>query len=178
MRFFALALCLSPCLARAEAPPIRPLRDVDVTYKVPVPELKDTALMQRYRWSVAAQTQRVDMAGSANWMVLDFTTHRMSLVHDDSHEVVDAPAPPEADPGAGSFARFGNDKVAGRACTVWRTVDTRGAATLACYTQDGVLLRAQSGSKVVMEAVSVDYAAQDPSIFRIPAGYAHQQGGR
>ena len=178
MRVFALALCLSPCFALAEAPPARPLRDVDVTYKVPVPDQKGTTLMQRYRWSVAAQTQRVDLAGSANWMVLDFNTHRMSLVHDDSHEVIDAPAPPEADPGLGSFARAGDDTVAGLACTMWRTVDSRGAATLACYTRDGVLLRAQAGSKVMMEAVSVDYAAQDSSIFRLPAGYAHQQAER
>jgi hypothetical protein len=113
------------------------------------------------------------MQGSDNWMVLDFRSHRMSLVHDGSHEVLDAPAPPEAN-GTG-FARAGDDVVAKVACTLWRTVDTRGAATLACYTSDGVLLRASSGGKVVMEAVSVVYAAQDASLFQPPAGYVHRQ---
>ncbi len=178
MRLLAIALCLSPCLAFAEAPPARPLRDVDVTYKVPVPDQTDTTLMQRYRWSAAAQTQRVDMEGSDNWMVLDFRSHHMSLVHDASHEVVDAPAPLEADQASMSFSRAGDDVVAKLACTVWRTVDTRGAETLACYTPDGVLLRAQSGGKVVMEAVSVVYAAQDAALFLPPTGYAHRQDPR
>jgi hypothetical protein len=157
----------------ADSPPARPLRDVDVTYKVPVPDGTDTTLTQRYRWSAATQTQRVDMQGSDNWMVLDFRSHRMSLVHDALHEVVDAPAPPEAT-GAGS-SRAGDDVVARLACTVWRTVDSRGAETLACYTSDGVLLRATSGGKVVMEAVSVVYTAQDASLFQPPAGYVHRQ---
>jgi len=178
VKLFALAFCLSPCLAMAEAPPARPLHDVDVTYKVPVPDQTDTTLMQRYRWSAAAQAQRVDMQGSDNWMVLNFNSHRMSLVHDGSHEVVDAPAPPEADPSNTSFSRAGGDVVAKLACTVWRTVDTRGAETLACYTLDGVLLRAQSSGKVVMEAVSVVYAAQDMALFKAPAGYAHREDPR
>jgi len=114
------------------------------------------------------------MQGSDNWMVLNFNSHRMSLVHDGSHEVVDAPAPPDADPSSTRFSRAGDDVVAKLACTLWRTVDTRGAETLACYTQDGVLLRAQSGGRVVMEAVSVVYAAQDTALFQPPAGYAHR----
>jgi hypothetical protein len=138
---------------------------VDVTYKVPVPDGTDTTLMQRYRWSAAEQAQRVDMQGSDNWMVLDFKSHRMSLVHDQAHEVLDASAPPEAN-GAAGFARAGDDSVAGLACTVWRTTDSRGNETLACYTPDGVLLRAQSGGKTVMEAVSVVYAAQDAALFQ------------
>jgi hypothetical protein len=156
----------------AEAPPARPLRDVDVTYKVPVPDGTGTTLMQRYRWSAATQTQRVDMQGSDNWMVLDFRSHRMSLVHESLHQVVDAPAPTET-PGTG-FSRAGDDMVAKLPCTEWRTVDTRGTETLACYTPDGVLLRAQSGGKVMMEAVSVVYAAQDTALFQPPAGYVHQ----
>jgi hypothetical protein len=162
----------------AEAPPARPLHDVDVTYKVPVPDQADTTLTQRFRWSAAGQTQRVDMQGSDNWMVLDFRSHRMSLVHDSAHEVVDAPAPPDADQANTSFSRAGDDVVAKIACTVWRTVDMNGAETLACYTPDGVLLRAQLGGKVVMEAVSVVYAAQDAALFQPPAGYAHRQDPR
>ncbi len=180
MRLWCLLCCLIPGLAWAEAPPARPLRDVDVTYKVPVPGGDNTALLQRYRWSVAAQTQRVDLPTSGNWMVLDFARHRMALVRDQSHEVVDVPAPLSADqPGGGAgYTRLGPDKVAGLACTEWRTVDTRGAETLACYTDDGVLLRAQAAGRVMMEAVSVTYATQDAALFQPPAAYTHQQSSR
>ncbi len=180
MRLWILVGCLVPGLAYAEAPPARPLHDVDVTYKVPVPGGDNTALLQRYRWSVVAQTQRVDLPTTGNWMVLDFARHRMALVRDPSREVVDVPAPLSADqPGGGAgYTRVGMDNVAGLACTMWRTVDTRGAETLACYTGDGVLLRAQSGSRVMMEAVNVTYATQDPAVFLPPADYTHQQSSR
>jgi hypothetical protein len=167
VRFWVFWLCIAP------SPAARPLRDVDVTYKVPVPDGKDTTLRQRFRWSVAAQTQRVDLPGSGSWMVLDFARHRMQVVHDEAHEVMDVPAPPEA--GVPGYTRAGDDTVAGLACTQWRTVDTRGDETLACYTPDGVLLRATSGGKVMMEAVSVSYAAQAPAVFQPPSGYTHQQ---
>ena len=167
-------------MAWAEAPPARPLHDVDVTYKVPVPGGDNTALLQRYRWSVSAQTQRVDLPTSGNWMVLDFARHRMALVRDPSREVVDVPAPPSPDqPGGGAgYTRVGADTVAGLACTVWRTVDTRGAETLACYTLDGVLLRARAAGKVMMEAVSVNYATQDTALFQPPADYTHPQSSK
>jgi hypothetical protein len=40
-----------------------------------------------------------------------------------------------------------------------------------------VLLRAEAGGQVLMEAVSVKYTAQDASVFQ-PPGYPHQQGGQ
>lgn len=183
MRCLALALVVLQVStqARAEAPPaVRPLRDVDVTYKVPVPGVDNTALLQRYRWSAATQRQRVDLPTSGNWMVLDFAAHRMALVRDGSHEVVDLPAPLSADqPGGGAgFTRIGAATVAGLACTQWRTVDMTGKETVACYTDDGVLLSATAGARVLMEAIGVKYAAQDDSVFQVPAGYSHQQSSR
>jgi hypothetical protein len=167
--------------AWADPPPkLQPTRDVDVTYRVPVPGAGDASLLQRLRWSAARHAQRVDMPTSGNWMVLDFAHHRMTLVRDDSREVVDLPAPLAADqPGAGAgFRRVGTDSAAGLPCTLWHMVDTRGAETLACYTDDGVLLRATSGNRTMMEAVSVTYAAQDPAIFDTPAGYTQQRSSR
>ena len=183
MKFCAFALIGGLALASVaqaqDKPPLQPTRDVDVTYRVPVPG-GDAALLQRLRWSAALRRQRVDLPTSGNWMVLDFTAHRMAMVRDETREVVDLPAPPSAEqPGGGAgFTRVGSDSVAGLPCTQWRTIDTRGHETLACYTGDGVLLRASAGARVLMEAASVKYETQGDAVFALPAGYTHQQGDR
>lgn len=182
MRLFPVLIVFVPMFSAmaADAPVLRPTRDVDVTYRVPVPGAADASLLQRLRWSAARRVQRVDLPTSGNWMVLDFAAHRMAMVRDDSREVVDVPSPQGLDqPNEGSgFTRAGNATVAGLACTEWRTVDTRGAETLACYTDDGVLLRATSGTRVMMEAVDVKYTPQPDDIFQVPQGYTHQQSNR
>lgn len=181
MRRLALALACVCGSAMAEAPPaVQPTRDVDVTYKVPVPSAPGTALLQRLRWNASRRQQRVDLPTSGNWMVVDFAAHRMAMVRDQTREVIDLPAPRSADlPGGGSgYSRRGDASVAGIACTEWRTIDTQGQETLACYTADGVLLRARAGDRVLMEAVSVNYTAQDAAVFQTPADYTHQQSSR
>ncbi len=177
MRLLLLAVLVltSPALAQP-GPAVQPTRDVDVTYRVPVPGAADTFLLQRLRWSAAHRQQRVDLPTSGNWMVLDFDAHRMALVHDDSREVIELPSPQSAEQrGAGAgYTRVATSSVAGLPCTEWRTVDTRGHETLACYTDDGVLLRATAGARTLMEAVHVSYEAQAASLFQTPAGYARQ----
>jgi hypothetical protein len=176
-RSLALAAALlavaasSPALA--EAPAAQPTRDVDVTYRVPVPGGAGASLLQRLRWSAARRLQRVDLPTSGNWMVLDFASHRMAMVRDDDRQILDLPAPATAGQAGAAYARVGADTVAGLACTQWRTTDTRGEATLACTTDDGVMLRATAGDRVLMEAVSVNYAPQDQAVFALPAGYTH-----
>jgi hypothetical protein len=158
LRCLGLGLVAFAGLARAEAPAaLRPLRDVDVTYKVPVRSGTDANLLQRLRWSASLQRQRVDLPTSGNWMMLDFANHRMALVRDESREVIDLPAPRSAEqPGGGAgYTRLGPATVAALACTEWRTIDTRGQESIACYTDDGVLLRARQGDRVLMEAISV-----------------------
>jgi hypothetical protein len=181
LRCCGLVACAVTHVAQAEAPPaLRPVRDVDVTYKVPVPGGTGANLLQRLRWSATLQRQRVDLPTSGNWMVLDFIRNRMALVRDESHEVIDLPAPRSAaQPGAGAgYSRLGPQNVAGLPCIEWRTVDTRGEESIACYTDDGVLLRARQGSRVLMEAVNVKYAAQDANVFEPPANFTHQQTSR
>ncbi len=174
---FALTLAATPALAEAPAA-LQPTRDVDITYKVPVPGAQDAAILQRLRWSAVSSQQRVDLPTSGNWMVIDFMSHRMALVRDQSREVIDLPAPPSADQQAASdsFARQGTTQIAGLPCTQWRTTDPSGQQTLACYTNDGVLLRASTGPRVLMEAVAVTYAPQDVTIFKVPGGYTHKAG--
>ncbi len=183
MRLVALSVMAwvvtTPAWADA-APVVQPTRDVDVTYRVPVPGGADASLLQRLRWSAATRRQRVDLPTSGNWMMLDFARHRMALVRDESREVVDLPSPQTADQaGAGAgYTRVGTDSVAGLACTQWRTVDTRGHETVACYTGDGVLLRAMAGDRVLMVAVHVAYGAVGDGVFEVPAGYARTSSSR
>jgi len=179
LKDMALALTLAATPALAEAPAaLQPTRDVDITYKVPVPGTPDAAILQRLRWSAASSQQRVDLPTSGNWMVIDFPSHRMALVHDQSRQVIDLPAPPSADQQAEAdrFARQGTAEIAGLPCTQWRTTDPSGQQTLACYTTDGVLLRASAGPRVLMEAIAVTYAPQDVTIFKVPASYTHKAG--
>ena len=174
--FVLAALALpTPCLA--EAPIVQPTRDVDVTYKVPVAGGNDMAILQRLRFSASLRRQRVDLPTSGNWMMLDFATKQMAMVREESHEIVDLPAPDNAgQPGGGAaFTRVGQARVAGLDCTEWNTRDTRGQETVACYTADGVLLRARNENAVLMEAVDVKYAPQGAEVFALPAGYSHQK---
>ncbi len=184
LAWVALAgMMAGPALAQGGAQPgpvVQPTRDVDVTYRVPVPGGGAASLLQRLRWSAARRQQRVDLPTSGNWMVLDFGAHRMALVNDGSREVIDLPSPRNADqPGGGAgFTRVAPANVDGLACTEWRTVDTRGQETLACYTDDGVLLRAIAGTRVLMQAVHVAYTPQGEEVFATPPGYTHQQSSR
>ena len=176
MRFATALVGLAvACGAAQAAPVVLPARDVDVTYKVPVPGGAATAVLQRLRFSAVLHKQRLDLPTSGNWMVIDFTARRMAMVRDESREVVELAAPPTALlPGGGNaFVRVGPDKVAGLACTEWRTHDVRGAESVVCYTDDGVLLRARQESRVLMEAVSVNYGVLDGAVFTPPAGYTH-----
>jgi hypothetical protein len=177
---FALAAWwLAAAAAPADpAPRVNPTRDVDITYKVPVPSNANTAILQRLRYSAALREQRVDLPTSGNWMVLNYATHRMAMVRDESREIVDLPAPEATtQPNAGGvFVRVGTATVANLACTEWRTHDTNGQETIACYTDDGVLLRARGPRGTMMEAITVWYATQGPEVFALPAGYSHDKG--
>jgi hypothetical protein len=160
-------------LLTAAAPITLPQRDVDVTYKVPVAGGQNMAILQRLRFSASLHRQRVDLPTSGNWMVVDYITHRMTLVRDESHEMVDLAAP-DTPSAASGFAKLGPAEVAGLPCTEWRTRDTRGAETVTCYTDDGVLLRARSASGVLMEAIDVGYHPQGADVFALPQGYVRQ----
>jgi hypothetical protein len=167
--------------AAADAPQaVRPTRDVDVTYRVPVGDTGATSLLQRLRFSVSLHSQRVDLPTSGTWMVIDFAAHTMAMVRDSSREVVDLPAPDTASLplNGAAFQRVGRASVAGLDCTEWRTRDTRGLETIACYTPDGVMLRARNDSRLLMEATSVQYAAIPAAIFTPPAGYTHQRAAQ
>jgi hypothetical protein len=135
------------------------------------------------RWAAADGKLRVDPPTPGMWVVMDTRARRMSTVRDtdrsvleiDSAQAMSGPMPgpmPGAAPANGAaFQRRGADQVAGVACTEWQTTDVTGTPTLACITEDGVLLRASAAGRVLVEALHVAYAKQDPAVFRVPEGY-------
>ena len=173
----AAASCL-PLPARAEAPPLLiPTRDVDVVYRMPLPSgAAAPAPTQRLRWHVADRRLRVDPPGEGVFMIVDYAARRMQMVEIGPREVIDMPPPPGLGPTAAPDARFerlGEATVAVTSCTEWRTTDMQGSATTVCLTPDGVLLRAASGGRVMIEATRISYEPQDTVLFQVPDGYRH-----
>ena len=172
MRALLLLLCVSPALAQ-EAPLRLPSRDVDVTYRAgPAAQ----PVEQRWRWRAADRKLRLDPAAGV-WMILDYPARRLTMVNEAAQGAIDRPAPPGALlPGAAgaSMARRGTDEVAGLPCTEWETTDSARQPTLACFTADGVMLRARRGAQVLVQATRVVYAAQDPAAFAVPPQYARR----
>jgi hypothetical protein len=133
----------------------------------------DTVLTERMRWQAATQRQRVDPPTEGLFIVIDYRQGRMHTVRTSDRLVLDMAAPPAATPpgGDGAYRRQGEDRVAGLACTDWEATATDGRSTVACITEDGVLLRASAGGRTLLSAVSVDYAPQDSGLFAVPEGF-------
>jgi hypothetical protein len=158
----------------ADAPLLRPSRDVDVVYRAAARDGQEVE--QRVRWLAAAQVMRIDPSPGLH-VIIDYLARRMSVVRDATRSVVEMAAPDNAADVVGGkatagFVRAGEATVAGRTCTEWRTLDSEARPVLACITADGVLLRAGTADRVRVSAISVQYAPQDPAAFRIPADYA------
>jgi hypothetical protein len=187
--FLLFSLWTSTHVARAEhgeaeRPLLRPARDVAVTYRVSNPAAPRDAppLEQRTHWLAAAQTMRIDPPTPGLYVIIDYLARRMNVVREAERSVIEMAAPGgmaglTGDPGAQPYMRRGDDTVAGMGCTNWETTDRTGQRTLACITADGVLLRVVAGGQTLATAVSVQYAPQDASLFRVPSDYAHQKAG-
>ena len=164
----------SPGLASAQdRPPVTPTRDVDVTYRA---GQGDKAVEQRSRFRAADQRLRLDLPTPGLYAILDYPAHTLAMVSDPGRAVLDMPAPAGAVAGVapdGRFTRRGTDQVAGISCTEWETADNSGQPTLACFTGDGVMLRARRGAQVLVQATRVSYGPQDAAAFTVPPGYAH-----
>ena len=160
-----------------DRPATSPVRDVDVTYRA---GQGAHATEQRSRFRASDQKLRLDTPTPGVYMIVDQRARTMAMVSDADRGVVDMPlagAPGGAPGGLGAagqaFTRRGADQVAGLACTEWETLDTQGQPTIACFTADGVLLRARRGAQVIVLATRVAYGPQDPAVFTVPAAYAH-----
>ena len=181
----ACALLLSaPAAALAQGavqvsdrPMVVPQHDVDVSYAVAAPSASDdaTPLVQRMRFSVAGERQRVDPPGNGTYMITEYGTGRMIVVQPAQRlaTVLPAPGGPIAlhgPPSTGDYRRLGPELVAGTACTDWATRDVAGRDSVVCLTADGVLLRATQAGRVLVQAVRVEEVPQPADIFAIPDG--------
>ena len=159
------------------APCITPGTDVDIDYELTSPQ-NGSLLKQRMRWQVATLRQRIDPEGNALFMLTSWPDHTLTVVDLVRHtqSVMPAPSHELTPPGhpamMGHYARLGSSVVAGEHCTLWRTKDSDGFVTDACYTTDGLLLQVSRKQKIMVQAVRVDRAAQPDSIFRVPEGFS------
>lgn len=160
----------------AEAPAITPSTDVDVEYELASPQ-GDVSTRQRMRWQVATLRQRLDPDKSSVFMITSWRDRTLSVVDMGRKRVSIMPVPgtqqltPPGQPAmVGSYARLGSSVVAFEQCTVWRTKDTDGHQTDACYTADGLLLQVAQGGQITVRALSVQRTPQPDSLFVIPDG--------
>ncbi len=165
--------------ARSDEPLLLPAHDVDVTYRAMAGA---QVLQQRVRWSTAKQSMRIDPPTTGVYVIIDYLTRRMSVVHDQEKSVVEmaAPAGMAGVPGsgaAGTFVRRGEAVVDGFDCVKWDTTDRVGKPADVCITSDGVLLQANAQGRTLASAVKVQYAPQDPALFRVPSDYMHRAMG-
>ncbi len=171
-----LTSMLAPAAAEQDRPPVMPTRDVDVTYRA---GQGDQAVDQRSRWSAAARKLRLDTPTPGVYVIADYAAHTLAMVSEPARGVLDLemPAgglPGQALPGSTGFLRRGASQVAGLPCTEWETSDRQGQPTLACYTEDGVLLEARHGTQILVQATRVMYGALDTAMFAIPPSYSHE----
>jgi len=179
MKAAAVALlALVPLAAAAQQRPVFiPSRDVDVVYMMVQADAPGgpRVVEERMRWAAEAGKLRIDPPIPGMWMVMDTRTRRLATVRESDRSVLevesDTPMPGAAPANGAAFQQRGADTVAGLPCTEWQTVDVTGAATLACITADGVLLRASAGGRVLVEALRVRYGPADAAVFRIPENY-------
>ncbi len=170
---FAAHAASAPEAAPAGAPRLMPTRDVAVIYRT---EQGDHSLEQRVRWSAAEQRMRIDPPTPGLFVLIDYAAHRMELVRERDHSVLELAAPASV-PGlgaqrSGAYERRGTEVIAGLACTDWRSRDLAGRDTRICATDDGVVLKVWQGDRALATASEVRYVPQEAALFRAPAGYS------
>jgi hypothetical protein len=167
----ALVVLSVPAFA-AERPVTTPTRDVDVVY---VATVGGKPVQQRTRTAADAAEIRIDTPSPGLYMILNRAAHTMDMISDGDKGVIQMAYDPArataAPPESANYRRMGTDTVAGLGCTEWATTDNGGHPVAACFTDDGVMLRARTGDRVLVTAAKVAYGRLDPAIFAIPAGY-------
>ncbi len=158
---------LAAASARAQQPALSPTRDVDITYRLAGPEGAPPA-EQRVRWDVAGGRQRIDTPTPGLHIIVDSRTHHLASVRDAEKLVLEFGQPPVGV--SSTYVKRGDALVADLACTIWQLADAATSPEI-CLTDDGVLLRVQSGGQVAAEATRVVFGPSNPANFTIPLDY-------
>jgi hypothetical protein len=176
----AAALAVSaPACGATDAPVLIPTRDVTVTYRT---EERGQVLEQRLRWSAATRRLRVEPPSPGMFVLVDYAKQRMQIVREPDRTYVDMAAPPTlpglgAPAGAGLYKKSGADRILGLACTEWE-MTTAGRPAGICVTEDGVMLRARIGERILATAASVSFGPQDAALFAVPPGFSRVEPPR
>jgi hypothetical protein len=167
----AAALLILPQAAQAEEGPLlAPTRDLSVTYRVTQAAKDDVAHKLRVTYATQGPMMRVDSYVFPDGHV-PFTT----LIYDGVHhkrfiaiyalrayaeEDLTRPEMPEVIlDDTTHFTRQGSATVAGLACTEWQITTGKTAGGTVCVTDDGVLLRSATASRV-LDASAVNAGAE------------------
>lgn len=167
---FAVLMLATPVLA-ADSPPSFPTRDVVVEYRI-----NDMNQVLTVHYTAQGQKMRADMAGETSYLITDRTNKRSIVVMKDEKAYMEVPYRNKSVrdpllPDNATTIRGPEETVAGTRCVTWQ-IQTATGTSLACVTEDGVVLRSSAGgNKDVMEATAVQYVTQQPAIFEVPAGF-------
>ena len=166
-----VALVSLPVAAWADMPFVFPQSDTAIVYVT-----GGVGVRQTLRVSAGLGLQRVDAPGGGMAVITDTVHHTMIVLDNKAHAFSEGPAPPGTADMRGKrapadYARVGTAAVAGLPCTEWATHDPSGHPVIVCLTDDGVLLRVRDRADILVEAASVEHAAQDPAMFAPPTAW-------
>ena len=186
--FGLMAMMLAlPALAQ-KAPEGIPERDAVITFRA----TRGAEVMMEWTLALSAggRLRRIDMAGvstsvmdmqtGAGFQVMNIPGQSQPMVMDMPPGSKQSPMDEMVDEQRLRFTRLGSDKVLGIDCVKNETRDENGLVAICCTTERwfGLNLRAEGnddGQRIVMEAVKIEFAPQDPARFRRPAGMAMPQ---
>ncbi len=174
-------LLATPALAQDRPANLQPTRDVSVTYRVLGVQMPGGGQAPQITIATLASEakMRVDMGavipGMNAWGLTDMRSGRSDVVMEGMRTVIPNPGGQDLTRAlrlaeTARMTRADAGTYAGTRCTNWRW-ENQGQRGTACLTDDGVMLRAANEGGQGMEAVQVQYGAQDPARFRLPQGY-------
>ena len=186
----ALSLTVSGTVVAQPAPPqpIRPLRDVMVTYQVDGQALSlvpgGIQGPVTLSWDAAGQRLRAEMAGRSQVALIDLREHSGQAIDTVLRVVLPVPVrPQDLQPltlDGAHLVALKRETVAGLACMDYRFESPQGPGNV-CLTTDGVPLRGQgmvSGKPGSFQATTVQYGPIAADRFTVPSGYMSLGGGK
>ena len=168
------ALFVSGQLRAENQPTLFPTRDAVILYKQQAGAFEMGQIQIFY--SASTKRTRTNTEKFNVFIITDHIANRMLQVTPGNPPMYRENAIPPATSRYSSTGR--TETIAGQRCEVWQVYQaaTPKPATQ-CITSDGLMLRSVNeglGGNMVMEAVAISYAPQNPSLFQLPPGATRQ----